>query len=880
MSDCKHNPPRWAKRLLHQFGDPDELPEVEGDLYELYQRWVEEHGLKKAQWLYGINAITFLRPSAVKKRKTKSDYSTNHTIMFSNYFKIAYRNLLKSRVFSFINLAGFLLGFVPAIFIALYVIDELSFDAFHTNADRIYRITETIRDETGERQGVGAAAQVAPSAVERLPEVERAVRVAAFGRLTLGYGEFRDFEENWFVDANFFELFDFQFIAGNPETALDAPYSIVLTQTLATKYFGDELPLGKSMYGSFENEVTVTGIIEDFPSNSHLNPSLLFSTSTLFSEADDLRAWAEDDWTSTAFDTYLLLSPDANPENLSQQLTTLANEHRPEDERENQYHLQALTDIHFRSQHLEKDTNAHKSDIAYVYVFIAIGLLVLGIAFINYVNLSTARAMKRAKEVGLRKTVGASRRQLVYQFMSESLLTVMLTLVVAVMFVQLLLPTFNELTGKSLHFNLLEGPTLLVLLGVGLASGILAGAYPAFYLSRSKPTVTLKQASSARENTTLRQLLVVGQFAFAIFMITATAIIYQQLNFIRNTNLGYDREQLVTVDINSQPMREKYESVKTAFQQIAAVESVTATNRVPGEWKGIPTASVQHENTLVEFLYLAGDEDFLPTYDIQLREGRNFQDSRSDSAKVLLNETAVQAMGLTNPIGQFIEVTHFDEEVLDQPFRAEVIGVIQDVHFESVHEKVAPTLITYYRNPFHAIDYYTLRISPKNVTSTLAAIEAVTQQTDPENPLEYHFLDDKFEELYATDTQSGKIFGIAASLAILIACMGLFGLTNLSVEQRTKEVGIRKVLGAEVGQLAWLISRNFLKLVGIAFLLAAPIVWWSMDYWLREFAYRIDVSWWVLGLAGLFTLLIALLTVVFQTVKAALANPVDSLRYE
>ena len=349
-------------------------------------------------------------------------------------------------------------------------------------------------------------------------------------------------------------------------------------------------------------------------------------------------------------------------------------------------------------------------------------------------------------------------------------------------------------------------------------------------------------------------MLVVGQFAFAIFMITATAIIYQQLNFIRNTNLGYDREQLVTVDINSQPMREKHESVKTAFQQIAAVESVTATNRVPGEWKGIPTASVQHENTLVEFLYLAGDEDFLPTYNIQLREGRNFQDSRSDSAKVLLNETAVQAMGLTNPVGQFIEITHFDEEVLDQPFRAEVIGVIQDVHFESVHEKVAPTLITYYRNPFHAIDYYTLRISPKNMTSTLAAIEAVTQQTDPENPLEYHFLDDKFEELYATDTQSGKIFGIAASLAILIACMGLFGLTNLSVEQRTKEVGIRKVLGAEVGQLAWLISRNFLKLVGIAFLLAAPVVWWSMDYWLREFAYRIDVSWWVLGLAGFFTL--------------------------
>ena len=876
----QEQPPGWANRFLRQFCHPDLLPDIEGDLHELYQRWVEEYGVRRAKWRYALNVITFFRPFAVKSKKNQAYYSTNNTAMFSNYFKIAYRNLLKSKVFSIVNLAGFSLGFIPAILIALYVIDELSFDAFHTNADRIYRITETVRDETGERQLVGVATQVGPTAVESLPQVERAVRLTVQGRLTLGYEEFRDFEDAWFADTTFFELFDFQFIAGDPAAALNKPYSIVLTQTLAKKYFGDESPLGKSMRASwFGTEATVTGVIEDFPSNSHLNPPLLFSASTILSANEADKEWAENDWSSTAFDTYLLLKPDADPERLSWQLTSLANEHRPVDQQENQYHLQALTDIHFHSQHLENDTNAHKSDIAYVYIFIAIGWLVLGIAFINYVNLSTARAMKRAKEVGLRKTVGASRMQLIYQFMSESLLTVMLTLVVAIAFVQLLLPTFNELTGKNLHFNLLEGPTLLVLIGVGLVSGVLAGAYPAFYLSRSKPTLILHQ-SSPRENTTLRQGLVVGQFAFAIFMIAAAAIIYQQMNFIRNTNMGYQREQLVTVDINSQPMREKYESVKAAFQRIPAVESVTATNRVPGEWKGIPTASVKHENALVEFLYFAGDEDFLPTYGIQLREGQNFRDSKADSAKVLLNETAVQAMGLTNPVGQVIEITHFNEDVVDQPLRVEVIGVIRDVHFKSVHEKVAPTMITYYRNPLHAIDYYTLRINPQNLTNTIAAIEAVTQQIDPENPLEYHFLDDKFEELYATDTRNGEIFSIAASLAIFIACMGLFGLTNLSVEQRTKEVGIRKVLGADVPHLTWLISRNFLKLVGIAFLLAAPVAWWSMNHWLQEFAYRIDVTWWVLGLAGFFTLLIALCTVVFQTVKVALANPVDSLRYE
>ncbi len=799
--------------------------------------------------------------------------------MLKNYLKIAYRNLLKHKIFSLVNLLGFSLGFIAAIFIALYVADELNFDRYHSKADQIYRITETVQSENGERQVARIAAQVAPTVAENFHEVEEAVRMTILGRLTLGYNEFRDYEDLLIADPSFFQIFDGQFIAGNAETALQEPYAIVLTESLAKKYFGDESPLGKSMYNNrFGREVTVTAVMKDFPSNAHFRPTLIFSASTLFS-IDSFKQFVENDWSSNLFATYLLLRKDVDPALLANSITSYANEHRLADQQKNKYHLQALSDIHFYSSKLENDYAIH-GNIGYVYVFSAIGGLILLIAFFNYINLSTARAMKRAKEVGLRKTIGASKKQLVYQFMGESLLIVLLTLVMAMTLVQLLMPSFNILSGKDLQMNLFSSSTLLLFLLIGLVSGALAGTYPAFYLSKMKPSLMLKQQSGPRENSLLRQLLVVTQFAIAIVLITATTVIYQQMNFIRNSDLGYNRQQLVTVDINSLPMREKYESVKATFQHIPAIESVTATTRVPGEWKNMHTATVNKENASIEFLFTAGDEDFLPTYDIKLVQGRNFRHTHSDSAKVLLNETAVQVMGLTHPIGQLIEVTHFNQEKLEQPFLAEVIGVIQDVHFESVREKVAPTLISYYQNPFYPIDYYTLRIGTQKISETIAAIEAVTQDFDPENPLEYHFLDDKFEELYRADTKRGEIFTIAAILAIVIACMGLFGLTNLAVEQRTREVGIRKVLGADVLHITWLISSKFIRLVTIAFLIAAPFAWWATQNWLSEFAYHIDMSLSFLLIAGMIVLGIALFTVSFQTIQAALANPVKSLRYE
>ena len=787
---------------------------------------------------------------------------------------------MKNKVFSLINILGFSLGFVAAIFIALYVLDELSFNRFHTDSERIYRITETLRNEGGERQVVGAPTQMAFYLDESQSEVEQTTQISNFGRFTVGYEDFRDYEEAWFADNDFFQVFDFKLLKGDPNTALKEPYAIVLTESLALKYFGNEDPIGKSLYvNQFEGEVKVTGVMEDFPSNSHLQPAMLVSVASLFA-FEGLSDWVSSDWASNAFDTYLLLKPGTNSAQLADQLTTIANERRPEEQHQNHYALQALTDIHFHSQHLEEDTRAQEGDIAYVYIFSGIGLLILLIAFINYVNLSTARAMKRAKEVGLRKTVGASRRQLRLQFVGESMLIVLITLIFAITVVQLLMPAFNQLSGKSLQLEILDPLVLGVLLSVGLISGLLAGAYPAFYLARIRPALILKQSSDRKSGLPMRRFLVVTQFVIAMILITATVVIYRQMNFIQNADLGYERAQRLTVDINTPPMWQKYEDVKAAFEQISGVKKVTVTNRVPGEWKSIPQAGVTHNNTTTDFLYLAADEDFLPTYDIELLAGRNFRQSSADSAKVLLNETAVAMLGLGDPVGQVIDITHFEDERLEQTFVAEVIGVIEDVHFESVRQQVSPTMITYYDNPLHRIDYYTLQISPENVQQSLSDIEEVALQFDPESPLEYHFLDDKFAELYQKETKTASIVGIAAIIAIFIACMGLFGLTLLTVAQKTKEVGIRKVLGANVLQITWLIARRFLILVGIAFFIAAPLAWWATQSWLQEFAYHIDLSVGLLLLSGFMVLLIALLTISFQTIKAALLNPAKSLRYE
>ncbi|MBR9998971.1 MAG: ABC transporter permease [Cyclobacteriaceae bacterium] len=874
----KAPPPERALKFLRWFCRDDYLEEIEGNLIEIFedQYAASPH---RAGWKFTWNVMLHFRPVFIKSYKTQWSLNSSNSDMLKNYLLIGWRNMLKNKLVSAVNLAGLSMGFTAAIFIALYVTGELNFDRYHTAADRIYRITKTVQTDQGERHMARAAARIAPAAVENLPAVQQAVRIAVFGRLTAGYGTFRDYEPMIAVDSNFFQVFDCRFIAGDPEIALDEPHSVVLTERLAEKYFGDEPPLGKILFTNWF-EATVTGVIGDFPSNSHLDPPMLFSLSTMNTISGEFKNYMENDWASSRFSTYLLLEEEARPETVATQINDLSRKHLPADHQQVSYSLQPLKDIHFYSGDLESDYNAHKGQMAYVYIFSAIGFLILFIAFINYINLSTAGGMKRLKEIGLRKTIGAGRNQLVFQFMGESMVMVILTLVLAMAMIYLLMPAFNTLSGKNLQPDLTGGTALLIILVTGLLSAVLAGGYPAFYLSRLKPSLILKNTSGLHGKNPAGQLLLVVQFSIAIVMIAATIVINRQMNFIRNKDLGYNRNQLVTVDINSQPMRQQYEGVKASFLGIPGVEKVTTSTRVPGEWKNLHSATVIHENSPAELHYVAADEDYLPTYEITLLEGRNFSHAAADSLKILINQEAVKVLGLKDPVGQFLEISGFMREELEKPVLVEVIGVIRDLHFQSVREKIMPLMVSYYLNPFYPIDYYTLRIDTRDLPETLAAIRGVTQQFDPENPLEYHFLDEKFEELYSNDTKRSDLFGLAAILGIFIACIGLFGLTKIMVEKSVKEIGIRKVLGAGVLNITWLISGKFLRLIGIAFLIGTPVAWWVTRGWISGFAYHTPVTLDMLLMAGFIVLVISILTVSIQTIHAAKANPVQSLRDE
>jgi len=544
------------------------------------------------------------------------------------------------------------------------------------------------------------------------------------------------------------------------------------------------------------------------------------------------------------------------------------------------FYLQPLRDIHFRSSHIEVDRNQSKGEIAYVYIFSAIALFIVLIACINYMNLATARSAHFAKDVGIRKVVGAYRAQLIGQFLSESILFTLLAFLLAVAMVELLLPRFNAFTGKDLQLGFTSSSLLLLVLGLlTLLVGIIAGSYPSFYLSRLQPAMVLKGSfKTGSGNIGLRRVLVVTQFALSIVMIVATLVVAEQMNYIRSKRLGFDKEQMLVIDINSGNARRNFATMKTEFARIPAVRSVSASSRVPGDWKNIlaveaiPAGASANEIHTMSFLGI--DEDFLATYNVELVTGRNFSlQMATDSSTILLNETAAKMLGGEAVIGKRLEVP-------DSKFHGEVICVVKDFHFRSLYEKIGPLVIGHRDNPIQAIDYFTLKISGNDIPATLDALKRINERFDPSHPFEYNFLDERLNDFYLADQKVGALFGMAATLAIVIACLGLFGLSSYTTEQRTKEIGVRKVLGASVPQIILLLSKDFARLTLIAFLVASPLAYYVMNKWLQDFAYRINLGWKTFFMAGILALAIALLTVSYQSIKAALASPVESLRYE
>jgi putative ABC transport system permease protein len=809
----------------------------------------------------------------VRRRHQFAHELTWRVSMFKNYLKTAFRTLFRQKGYTFINVAGLATGLAFCTLIFLYVRDELSYDRFHEKADRIFRVNAVSQNPEGDFYRTAHPPPLAPALQAEFPELEAVTRIVPRNRVLIRVGD-EVYQETRFylADAFFFKVFSFPFLSGGPEAVLMVPGTVVFTETMARKYFGDTDPLGQVI--TFENgiELTVAGVIEDVPSNSHLAFDFLAALDT---PGMAQVGWLGN-WRQSSTSTYVLLQPDAMPEVLEAKLPGFVDTYLAETLDESEIFtlsLQKLSSIHLYP-HLPPEQIWAASNLRYVYLFSIMGLAVLLIACINYVNLATARALRRAREVGVRKILGSTRRQLLGQFLGEASLVAGAALLLALLLVVLSAPAFNTLTGKT--FSLAELGDfyfLLGLLGIWVLVSLGAGGYPALYLSSFRPTDALRRLTlSGQGGFRQRNVLVVVQFAATVLMVVGTLTVYEQLAFMRNKSLGYDEEQVLVVPLRDTAILQNMEALKQEWLNISGVSTVAFSSGVPNAVGGTSTAGWEgaDEDGGLEVNHIMVDRDFMEVFGFEVVAGRGFSSDFPGDAAVayVLNEAAVQAIGWDEPVGKNLEIGGNE---------APVIGIVKDFHYQSLHQPIGP-IVLHFQDPLYRMA--SLKLRPEQVQETLEAVEAVFQRVSPDRPFEYYFLDETFDNLYRSEERFGRISAYVTALALLLACLGLLGLTASVVEYRTKEVGIRKVLGATVPGIVRLLSTDFLKLVGIAFIVAAPLAYFVVQRWLEDFAYRIQIGPGIFLVTGVLVLFIALLTVSYQSVKAALADPVKSLRYE
>jgi putative ABC transport system permease protein len=813
--------------------------------------------------------------------------------MFANYLKTACRSLVKNKAFSFINLFGLTIALVCFCLIGLYVFDELTYDSFHKDAGRIFRLVEQKTTPAATTSKVAEVAwNISPTIANSYPAVEEVCRVTELGRTIIFNNDNTStfYDDYYTADESFLRLFSFRLLQGDRNTALDAPNKVLVSEEMARKMFGHTNVVGKVIRTDRSGlPYTITGVVS-IPQNSHLQFRLLFSISSQLSRSPRFRSQVASDWTSNSFATYVKLKSPQAAAGAERVIDKLVAGNRPHDHSvTSHFILQPLQDIHFHSADIERSPS--KGNITYIYVFALVGLFVLLIACINYMNLTTARFSTRTKEIAIRKVTGAGQKSLVTQFITEALFLTIIAQLLSIACIQLLLPAFNTFTEKQLTLNI--HTDYRIWFGLVLTTfftGLLAGAYPAFFQVRLKPYLLLKnKLPIGKGHLSLRRVLVVLQFTLSIIMIIATLVVYLQLQFVRKKDLGFNKEQLVVVDINSRAVRNGAEVIKTAYSKLAAVQSVCVTSRVPGEWKNIPKVNVQLDGRRASetesMYYIAADEQFLQTFNIHLQSGRNFLPGTTDSTAVLINEAAAKILGINNnTTEQAIAIPSLDFggdiTTLGTPMHLRVAGIVKNFNFRSLREPVAPMVIGYKNNPIHNIDYFTAKVAPGDMSATLTQMENILHQVDPDHLFEYNFLDKQWALFYREDQRRQVIFLAVALMTILIACLGLFGLVTFAARQRTKEIGIRKVLGASISHVVLLLSKDFLQLVIIASLIAFPVAGWVMHTWLQDFAYRIHISIWIFAGAGLLAAVIAMATISLQAIRTALANPVNSLRSE
>ena len=873
-----HKPPTYLDRFFGWLCREEQLEVMRGDLYELYEKRIAEKGKLIADFFFCMEVFDLCRPFVLKKIS-----EPNTTMMFRNYFKITYRNFVRQKVYSLLNMVGLAIGLTCFILIFFYIQDELSYDRFHSQSDRIYRVLEHFESEGVGEHSASLPFPSGPALKNDYPrQVKHAVRLFNFQSPTLtlaNQAEDRAFNESrfFFADSNFLEVFDFTLLSGNKEIILDQPNSLLITSSMARKYFGEEDPIGKILTFQESQDLQVVGVLEDCPKNAHFQFDFIASFSSL-------RHWYNGNlpngWYWNPCWTYVLLDETTDREQLAAQFPAFVDKYFPDFIKDDvELELQPLEAIHLTSK-LDYEIEAN-SDIKNIYIFGAIAIFVLFIAAINFVNLSTARATKRAREVGVRKTLGSKKSQLVTQFVFESVVMTFLSVIVACVLVSFLLPGFNALVEKNISHTLMLswefiGGAILLALVVGLCSGF----YPAFVLSSFKAISVFKNAQLKPQGLNFRKVLVTTQFAISIILIVGTLVAIEQFRLLQDQDVGFDQDHVVMVPVIRSPMGQHFETFKQEALQSSFVKSITGVEEIIGAKHQVGNYRFEGMDRSKPFPRFFVLHDFAQTMNIEMAAGRDYSKGyvSDDTLAQVVNEAFVKAMGWSSPEEALNKRFYFRNEL-----KGKIVGVVKDYNFVSKHHPIGPIVLDLNTNPgaFNLfIKYLAVKIDRNNVKQALTDLEAAWTTTLPSRPFDAFFLEDRLNDSYKSEQKLSKITIIFSILAIVVACLGLFGLATFSIERRTKEIGVRKILGIRTSQILVLLSKEFVYLILVAFAVSIPLSYILLSNWLSSFAYRVSLEVWPFVLAGIITIAVALLTILYHAFRASMINPVNALKYE
>ncbi|HPT04461.1 MAG TPA: ABC transporter permease [Bacteroidales bacterium] len=807
--------------------------------------------------------------------------------MIRNYLKSALRNITRNKFYSVLNILGLSIGLISTIFILLYIQDELSFDKYNKNYKRIYRLESDFRISEKHDKFAVTSVPIAPAMKMEYPEIEQYTRIVDNGNMFIRYKDKEFYEKKIYsADSSYFKVFTCEFLKGSPDKALTEPNTMVVTESFAKKYFGEANPLGEVLRDGDNMNYKVTAVIKDLPGNTHLKYDALTSMATIAKVygKDQFNSLKPEAFWNVGIYSYILLKPNADIKNIHAKFPAFNKKYMEPLGKQINADFKLITtnlaDIHLSTKNLEGDLP--RGSMSYVYIFSFVALFILLIASINYMNMATSRSANRAKEVGIRKVFGAFRAQLSRQFLSESVLLAFISLIISLAFIQLLLPLFNELSDKHLTFGVFSNPFIFIgIIAITLVVGLISGSYPAFYLSSFMPARVLKgKIDSGRNSGYLRKTLVVFQFVISIMMIIGTLTVSRQLRYMKTKDLGFDKGNIVVAEIQDTVFVKKIPAFREELLQNPTIEAVSASTGVPGKIRSIQVMRVENGSKMQELALnnFQIDYDYIPLMKMKLVKGRNFDKNMGTDLKegAIINETAAKKLGWgDNALGKKIQYGIELDGTADR--NTKVIGVVKDFNYASLHNKIEPIVMFLTKRPGFALN---IRIKPENKPAALDFIKSVWGKYGVKNPFEYYFLDQNFDESYQAEAKLNKIFTVFSVISIFIALLGLLGLASFTAERRTKEIGIRKVLGSSLMEIANMFYKEFTLLIVVAFIIGTPIAFYALGLWLQQFAYHVNQTWFIFFLSGMLAWIVAMATISFHSIKAASENPVTAIKYE